>query len=162
MTGRRVRVFRSARGTRKDAERELARLWLEATKGALVDLGRVTVEEWLRSWLDVKRVLHAALEDAVRQQVVGRNVCDAVRPPKTPARELRVLDRDELLRLLREAEGTRMYVPVLLASLCGLRRGEVLALRCGSERPGPTTGWSAPGRTGLPGGPITSSGPSRP
>ncbi len=81
-----------------------------------------------RTILHVHRTLHAALETAVRQQVVGRNVCDAVEPPKAQARELRVLTEEELRTVLRTAEGTRLYVPVLLAALCGLRRGEVLAL----------------------------------
>ncbi len=77
----------------------------------------------------IHRVLHSALQTAVKQQVVGRNVCDAVEPPKVPARELRVLTEEELRTVLRAAEGTRLHVPILLAGLCGLRRGKVLALR---------------------------------
>ncbi len=65
----------------------------------------------------------------MKQQVVGRNVCDAVEPPRVPARELRVLTEEELRTVLRAAEGTRLHIPILLAALCGLRRGEVLALR---------------------------------
>jgi integrase len=40
-----------------------------------------------------------------------------------------VLTEEELQHLLRATEGTRLRVPVLLAALCGLRRGEVLALK---------------------------------
>jgi integrase len=186
-TGRRVRVWRTVKGTRKDAERELVRLLNEAAHGLPVDPGRMTVEQWLRGWLEIKRptvcaktyetyellvrrylvpalgrhrlsqlhpyhvqemlsklleagkhpktvlhvfrTLHAALADAVRQQVLGRNVCDSVRPPKVPARELRVLNEEELQRLLRAVRGTRLCIPVYLAALCGLRRGEALALK---------------------------------
>ncbi len=32
-------------------------------------------------------------------------------------------------QMLDELRDTRMFVPALLASLCGLRRGEILALR---------------------------------
>ncbi len=58
--GKRVRIWRTVRGTRKDAERELAKLLHEAAHGTLVDPGRCTVEEWLRTWLDLKRPTLAA------------------------------------------------------------------------------------------------------
>ena len=188
VTGKYVRIYRTVRGTRKDAERVLARLLHEAAYGALVDPGRTTVGEWLDRWLHdvarpnvaaktykryeeivrlhlkphlgsiplhrlrpahvqrlyaalqeaekhprtilhVHRVLHTALEHAVKLEVVGRNVCDAVSPPKVRPPEVQVITEEELAKILRAAEGTRLYVPVLLAALCGLRRGEVLALR---------------------------------
>jgi integrase len=50
-SGRYTRIFRTVRGTRKDAERALARLLHEAATGGLVDPGRVTVGEWLDRWL---------------------------------------------------------------------------------------------------------------
>jgi integrase len=34
-----------------------------------------------------------------------------------------------LAQILRASEGTRLHIPVLLAALCGLRRGEILALK---------------------------------
>jgi integrase len=186
-TGRRIRIWRTVKGSRKDAERELAKLLNEVAHGLPADPGRMTVEQWLRCWLEGKRptvsaktyetyellvrrylipalgrhrlsqlhpyhvqetlsklleagkhpktvlhvfrTLHAALADAVRQQILGRNVCDLVRPPKVPVREPRVLTEEELQRLLRAAEGTRFNAPIHLGALCGLRRGEVLALR---------------------------------
>ncbi len=42
---------------------------------------------------------------------------------------MRILSDDETGQLLAAAEGTRLYVPTLLALTTGLRRGEVLALR---------------------------------
>jgi integrase len=42
------------------------------------------------------------------------------------------LDLAETARLLAHFRETRMFVPVLLAALCGLRRGEVAALRWAS------------------------------
>ncbi|MDR5710406.1 MAG: helix-turn-helix domain-containing protein [Armatimonadota bacterium] len=82
-----------------------------------------------RTVLHVHRVLHTALEAGVKQQVVGRNVCDAVEPPRVPVQELRVPSEEEVFSLLDASRGTRLYLPVLLGTLCGLRRGEVLALR---------------------------------
>jgi integrase len=40
-----------------------------------------------------------------------------------------VVTEAELAQILRASEGTRLHIPVLLAALCGLRRGEILALR---------------------------------
>ena len=42
------------------------------------------------------------------------------------------LDAAETARLLAHFRGTRMFMPVLLAVMCGLRRGEIAALRWGS------------------------------
>jgi hypothetical protein len=51
VTGRYVRIYRTVRGTRKDAERELSRLLYQVNHGALVDPGRTTLGEWLDRWL---------------------------------------------------------------------------------------------------------------
>jgi integrase len=42
---------------------------------------------------------------------------------------MHVIDTDETVDVLETARGTRMLVPILLGVLCGLRRGEVVALR---------------------------------
>jgi integrase-like protein len=41
----------TVKGTRKDAEAELARLLNDAHKGTLVDPTKITVADWLRQWL---------------------------------------------------------------------------------------------------------------
>jgi integrase len=45
---------------------------------------------------------------------------------------MKALDPAETVRLLAHFGGTRMFVPVLLAAMCGIRRGEITALRRGS------------------------------
>lgn len=75
------------------------------------------------------RVLSMALKQAVRWQILIRNPAEAVDPPSPVRREMMVLDQAELARLIRAAEGTRLYVPVMVAATTGLRRGELLALR---------------------------------
>src|SRR5687767_3979848 len=51
-TGRRCQRWHSVKGTRKDAERELARLLHEMNHGGYVEPSRLTVAEFLRKWLD--------------------------------------------------------------------------------------------------------------
>ena len=75
------------------------------------------------------RVLFSALRQAVRWQLVSRNVAEAVTPPSPDYAEIAVLDEAQIGTLLKAAKGTRLYVPVLVAVTTGLRRGEVLGLR---------------------------------
>jgi len=78
------------------------------------------------------RVLKQALATAVRWRVLLHNPADSVDPPKVERRKMRALDSTETARLLGHFRGSRMFVPVLLAVMCGLRRGEITALRWGS------------------------------
>jgi integrase len=75
------------------------------------------------------RVLRAALNDAVRLEVLGRNVADAVPPPKTHESEVEILDADQIATALSVLKGNRIYPIVALAIATGMRRGELLALR---------------------------------
>ena len=52
-----------------------------------------------------------------------------VKPPKVERKQMRTLDTDGTVALIEAARGTDMFVPILLGVLCGLRRGEVAALR---------------------------------
>lgn len=52
-----------------------------------------------------------------------------VRPPKPERPRLQVPAAEQLLRLVKAAEGTYWEIPLLLAATTGARRGEVLAVR---------------------------------
>ena len=75
------------------------------------------------------RIIHRALEIAVKWQLVGRNVADAVEPPRCEQYEARVYTEEEAWLLLHSAEDNRLYMPILLTMATGLRRGELLGLR---------------------------------
>ncbi|NQV22123.1 MAG: site-specific integrase [Rhodospirillales bacterium] len=75
------------------------------------------------------RVLSQALRQAVRWQVLARNPCASVDPPRVPRREMAILDHQQAAQLLKSAEPRPEYVAVLLALTTGMRRGEILALR---------------------------------
>jgi integrase len=74
------------------------------------------------------RVLHDALQQAVRWRLLGRNSAAAVEPPKPERKEMRALDEGCSAWLLDAAQGNRLYLPILLAIATGMRRGEILAL----------------------------------
>src|SRR3954451_23004001 len=75
------------------------------------------------------RVLKQALSQAVKWELIARNPADAVHPPKTTRALMQTYDLDQTAELIEVMRPTRMLVPTLLAVLCGMRRGEVAALR---------------------------------
>jgi integrase len=77
----------------------------------------------------VHAVLHRALGQAHRLQIVPRNVTDAVDPPRVPKRQIKVLDATQVRVFLRAAAGHRLEALFVLAIATGMRRGELLALR---------------------------------
>ena len=78
--------------------------------------------------LHFHRVLHAALGQAVRWQLLIRNPAAAVRPPRPQRREMQVLSEADTATWLHAARGTRLWISVLLAVTTGMRRGEIAAL----------------------------------
>src|SRR3972149_8459818 len=78
---------------------------------------------------DHHSLLRQALKWAVRWQLLARNPTDAVSSARPERGEMRVLDRDEALRLLDAARPTRHYPLLYLALTTGARLGELLALR---------------------------------
>jgi len=54
-TGKRKTVTTTVRGSRKDAEKELRRLLRAVDTGEHIDPSRITVREWLSTWLDTTR-----------------------------------------------------------------------------------------------------------
>src|SRR6516165_9284189 len=82
-----------------------------------------------RTVTHMHRVLREALQQALRWQLLARNPADAVKPPKVERKQMNVLDTDQTARLLEAARPYRIFVPILLGVLCGLRRGEIAALR---------------------------------
>ncbi|MDA0658602.1 MAG: tyrosine-type recombinase/integrase [Planctomycetota bacterium] len=74
------------------------------------------------------RVLRAALNSAIRNQVIQFNPVSAIAKPKVVSREVQPLEVDQCERLFAEAETNRLGDIVTLAVMTGLRLGELLAL----------------------------------
>jgi integrase len=78
---------------------------------------------------NIHSLLHGALDNAVRWNLVSRNVCDIVSPPSSEKHEARFLTPDEARRLLEAVKGHRLEALITLALATGMRRGELLGLR---------------------------------
>ena len=184
-SGERKTRYVTVKGTRKDAQIELARLLNDANKGVLPDASKITVGAYLSQWLDGKhgitpltrerytevitkgivptlgaielqklkpvevkawlaaltarlaprtvrnlyRVLRAALDDAVKLDLLSRNVADAVSPPRLGDTEIEILTADQIAAVLAALSGSRLHPIVNLALATGARRSELLALR---------------------------------
>jgi integrase len=84
-----------------------------------------------RTVVHMHRVLREALQQAVRWQMLPRNPADACKPPRVERRPMQTYDLAQTAELLAAIRGTRFFIPVVFAVLCGLRRGEIAALRWG-------------------------------
>lgn len=186
-TGKRRYLWRSVKGTKRDAEAMLTRLLAQVDTGTDLLPSKLTIEqfsgEWLkavksrvkprthhrygellrlhvlpyvgslelkklkplhverlltkgrekglseRTLLHIFRVLHTALGQAVKWQLVDRNVAQAVQPPKPEKNEMDAVTPDDVDRILAAAAGTEIEVPVVIALGTGMRLGEILGLR---------------------------------
>lgn len=59
-TGKRRRIGRNFKGNKREAEKEMVRLMHELETGAFVEPARLTVENWMRQWLEQAKLRLAA------------------------------------------------------------------------------------------------------
>lgn len=74
-------------------------------------------------------ILKAALGKAVILRMLSYNPCEGVVLPKAVKYKANIYTVKEMAEVLEIAKGSDMYLPVLLATNLGLRRGEILGLR---------------------------------
>lgn len=79
--------------------------------------------------LHCHRLLSKALDDAMREGVLLRNVAGLTDAPSADSPDAEALTGDQAQRLLRSLDGDPLAARWLLALLYGLRQGEVLGLR---------------------------------
>jgi integrase len=92
--------------------------------------------------LQIHRVIHAALNQAVKWQLLDRNPADAVTAPRKTSGEAASLEAEDIPILLHAVSPSDVELPTLIALGTGMRLGEVLGLR-----------WQDVDR-GLPSGPV--------
>ena len=74
-------------------------------------------------------ILHKALDNAVRWNLVSRNVCSVVSLPRLQKYEVHPLTPEQANALLEVARGKRLEAILTVALITGMRRGELLGLR---------------------------------
>jgi integrase len=104
---------------------------IEAWHGTLRVAGRKDGKGGVSS-LTVKHahsLLAKSLKDGTRHDLVSRNVAADQGTPKVKTDEVTILAPDQVRGLLTRLVGHRMHAPIITAFFCGVRRGELLALR---------------------------------
>lgn len=99
---------------------------LSAMYGVLLDKGLAA-----RTVQYAHAVIHRALEQAARWNLVGRNAADAVDAPRPQRKEMTALTADQARHLLDAAKDDRLYALYVLALTTGMRSGELAGLRWG-------------------------------
>jgi integrase len=82
-----------------------------------------------QSVLHMHRVFKQALGPVRWERIHRASEDHRVKPPKVEKASMTTYDMAQTAALLDAMLGERIYIPVLLAVLCGMRRGEIAALR---------------------------------
>jgi integrase len=135
--------------TEKEAHVALRKMLQEKEQGMLLTGPQQTLKAYLDQWLEqvqafyaqkieqgysprwVKKfhiVLHAALENAVKWNLVVKNVCDLVRPPAVQRQEMQALTPEQARKLIKAVREDKLEAFLTLAVATGMRRGELLGL----------------------------------
>ena len=104
---------------------DVARWYEQLAEGGLLNKRSITI---------IRRVLRAALEDAVDEGLIRRNPAARVPVPKKVVkgerpRAVDAWDEDQIRAFLAAIEGHRWAGPIRLTTLYGLRRSELLGLK---------------------------------
>lgn len=146
-TGRKLYVSRTVHGSRRDAERELSRLLVEADEGRFVASPAMTLNEMLDRWLAVKRPAVGEPPEGVEHRCRSKN----------PASDLHLEQHWRCGdRTRRFSEGHVVHHAGPAAPLCRFHRHE----RTADRAPGPTP--AQPSAGGPPMAPPCRTGQHRP
>ncbi|RUP64079.1 Transposase [Streptomyces sp. NP10] len=108
-------------------KKPLVRLTPAQLRSFMAELKRTEVPPAAR--FEVLRVLRNALNRAVREELLTRNVAELVDMPKVTKKEAKPWNAREAITFLRSARAHRLYAACVLVLVLGLRRSEVLGLR---------------------------------
>ena len=113
------------------AIQDLTPVRLNLLYGYLLENGRVRGPGGLapKTVQNVHRMLHRALRDAVKWDVLPRNVADDASPPRARRPRHQVWTPEQLGRFVEHVQHDRFYALWLLVATTGLRRGELAGLR---------------------------------
>jgi integrase len=106
-------------------------------------INSMQVQKFLNKYINEKKLspttvrhyyntLNIALNYAKKHKVIRDNPCEDVDPPKPKKGNIAVLDLEQVHTLLKYTKTSVfpfMYMPILLAVTCGMRRGEILGLK---------------------------------
>lgn len=81
------------------------------------------------SAITARCALSNAFKDACSLNFISKNIADSITKYPREKAKIRVLNKQQLVIFLEAAKKTNWYLEILLGLFCGLRRGEILALK---------------------------------
>lgn len=81
-----------------------------------------------KTLLQIHRILHRAFRKAVGDNKLTKNPCDGADAPTPEEYEPTIYNEEQFANLLDKLEDHRLEALILIAGMCGLRRGELLGL----------------------------------
>jgi integrase len=82
-----------------------------------------------KSVRNIHIVIHKALQDAVRWDLLARNPANLADPPLAARSEVKTWSPEQLVAFLEHVRDHRLSPAIRLTAMTGMRRGEVLGLR---------------------------------
>jgi len=76
-----------------------------------------------------RELLKSVFLDACRKQIISKNPMELMERQRRMKKKRTCMNADEIALLIESVKGLNLEVPVVLAAMLGLRRGEVLGLR---------------------------------
>ena len=109
---------------------DLTPVRLNLLYGHLLEHGRRRREGGLapKTIVNIHRMLHRALRDAVRWDMTPRNAADDAQPPRLGRPTRDVWEPDEMRQFLDHVQSDRFFALWMLAATTGMRRGELAGL----------------------------------
>ncbi|WP_037351054.1 tyrosine-type recombinase/integrase [Anaeroarcus burkinensis] len=77
----------------------------------------------------INAAINQAFKQAVKNQIISRNIAELVEKPKVKKHEISPLTKEQINKFLECAKGHKFYEAFLIECFTGLRRGELLGLR---------------------------------
>jgi len=74
-------------------------------------------------------MIHAALTQAVKWQLLSQNPADSVDPPRVRRKEIRTATNADIAKLFDVIEGSKYKMPIFIILATGVRRGEAVGLK---------------------------------
>lgn len=76
----------------------------------------------------IHRIIHSALNQAIKWQLLSKNVADNVNLPKPEKYKAKFLNKKQITILISAIRKTLIFIPIIIAIATGMRRGEILGL----------------------------------
>ena len=115
---------------KKLTTRHLQKLYKELLESGRIHVGK-NQDKGLSSTTvhSVHLMLHCALDRAVKERLIPRNPCEDCIVPKPRKLEMKILPPEHMKAYLYAAEARGLLPMFYLELVCGLRKGELVALR---------------------------------